>query len=169
MVSFPQPCGQDAYRDGTSVVTALSRQGLNAPGTGAILHSAGAVVTPAVTQCLGFSVAVIPWLFARRPTGRWRVFLLGDVELCNNWGTATNRNLHTGQQVVTKQVVKAEFRLDLASLMVQTLGSGQVPHVQQMLAEIIENLAVTKEPVCALPRPMPSSPSGALCVRPSSP
>jgi 4-hydroxyphenylacetate 3-monooxygenase len=69
-----------------------------------------------------------------------RVFLLGDVELCNNWGTATNRNLHTGQQVVTKQVVKAEFRLDLASLMVQTLGSGQVPHVQQMPAEIIENL-----------------------------
>ena len=38
------------------MVTALSRQGLNAPGTGAILHSAGAVVTPAVTQCLGFSI-----------------------------------------------------------------------------------------------------------------
>jgi 4-hydroxyphenylacetate 3-monooxygenase len=82
-----------------------------------------------------FDDVLVPWE---------RVFLLGDVELCNNWGAATNRNLHTGQQVVTKQVVKAEFMLGLASLMVQTLGSGQVPHVQQMLAEIIENLELTK-------------------------
>jgi 4-hydroxyphenylacetate 3-monooxygenase len=82
-----------------------------------------------------FNDVLVPWE---------RVFLLGDVELCNNWGTATNRNGHTGQQVVTKQVVKAEFMLGLANLMVQTLGSGQAPHVQQMIAEIIENLEVTK-------------------------
>src|SRR4029450_11841421 len=53
MASFPQPCGQDAYRDGISAVAALSRQGLDAQGTVVILHSAGAVVTPAVAQCLG--------------------------------------------------------------------------------------------------------------------
>ena len=82
-----------------------------------------------------FNDVLVPWE---------RVFLLGDVELCNNWGIATNRNVHTGQQVVTKQVVKAEFMLGLANLMVQTLGSDQVPHVQQMIAEIIENLEVTK-------------------------
>jgi 4-hydroxyphenylacetate 3-monooxygenase len=82
-----------------------------------------------------FDDVLVPWE---------RVFLLGDVELCNNWGTATNRNLHTGHQVVTKQVVKAEFMLGLASLMVQTLGSGQNPQVQQMLAELIENLEVLK-------------------------
>ena len=63
-----------------------------------------------------FDDVLVPWE---------RVFLLGDVELCNNWGAATNRNVHTGQQVVTKQVVKAEFMLGLANLMVQTLGSGQ--------------------------------------------
>jgi len=82
-----------------------------------------------------FDDVLVPWE---------RVFLLGDVELCNNWAEATNRNAHTGQQVVTKQVVKAEFMLGLANLMVQTLGSGQLPHVQQMIAEIIENLEVTK-------------------------
>ena len=49
-----------------------------------------------------------------------------------------------GHQVVTKNVVKCEFILGLANLMVQTLGSGQLPQVQQMLAEIIENLEVTK-------------------------
>ncbi len=82
-----------------------------------------------------FEDVLVPWE---------RVFLLGDVELCNNWAEATNRNVHTGHQVVTKQVVKSEFMLGLANLMVQTLGSGQLPHVQQMIAEIIENLEMTK-------------------------
>jgi 4-hydroxyphenylacetate 3-monooxygenase len=82
-----------------------------------------------------FDDVLVPWE---------RVFLLGDVDLCNNWAEATNRNVHTGQQVVTKQVVKCEFMLGLANLMVQTLGSGQSPQVQQMLAEMIENLEVIK-------------------------
>jgi len=82
-----------------------------------------------------FDDVLVPWE---------RVFLLGDVELCNNMPMATNRIIHSGHQVVTKQVVKAEFILGLANLMVQTLGSSQLPHVQQMMAEIIENLEVTK-------------------------
>ena len=73
-----------------------------------------------------------------------RVFLLGDVELCNNMAIETNQYLHSGHQVVTKNVVKCEFTLGLANLMVQTLGSGENPQVQQMIAEIIENLEVTK-------------------------
>mgnify|MGYP003393462488 CR=1 FL=1 len=73
-----------------------------------------------------------------------RVFLFGDVELCNQLSERTNRNAHSGHQVVAKNVVKCEFMLGLASLMVQTLGSGQLTHVQQMLAEIIENLEVSK-------------------------
>jgi 4-hydroxyphenylacetate 3-monooxygenase len=82
-----------------------------------------------------FDNVLVPWE---------RVFLLGDVELCNNLQIATNRHLHSGHQVVTKNVVKCEFMLGLASLMVQTLGSGQLPQVQQMIAEVIENLEVTK-------------------------
>ena len=82
-----------------------------------------------------FDNVLVPWE---------RVFLLGDVELCNNLQTATNRHLHSGHQIVTKNVVKCEFILGLANMMVQILGSGQSPQVQQMLAEIIENLEVTK-------------------------
>jgi 4-hydroxyphenylacetate 3-monooxygenase len=82
-----------------------------------------------------FEDVLVPWE---------RVFLLGDVDLCNNWAEATNRNVHTGQQVVAKQVVKSEFMLGLATLMVQTLGSDQQPQVQQLIAEIIENLEITK-------------------------
>jgi 4-hydroxyphenylacetate 3-monooxygenase len=82
-----------------------------------------------------FDDVLVPWE---------RVFLLGDVERANNLPEHTNRNAHSGHQVVTKQVVKAEFILGLANLMVHTLGSSQVPHVQEMLAELIENLEVTK-------------------------
>lgn len=82
-----------------------------------------------------FDDVLVPWE---------RVFLLGNVELCNNQAMNTNQYLHSGHQVVTKNVVKCEFILGLASLMVRALGSGQLPHVQQMLAEVIENLEVTK-------------------------
>jgi 4-hydroxyphenylacetate 3-monooxygenase len=82
-----------------------------------------------------FDHVLVPWE---------RVFLLGDVDLCNNMSIHTRQYVHSGHQVVTKNVVKCEFLLGLANLMVQTLGSGQQPQVLQMLAEVIENLEVTK-------------------------
>lgn len=82
-----------------------------------------------------FDDVLVPWE---------RVFLYGDVDMCNNWAGKTHRNSHTGHQVVTKNVVKCEFILGLANLMVETLGSGQISQVQQLMAEIIENLEITK-------------------------
>jgi 4-hydroxyphenylacetate 3-monooxygenase len=82
-----------------------------------------------------FDHVLVPWE---------RVFLLGDVDRCNNMALRTHQFVHSGHQVVTKNVVKCEFILGLATLMVQTLGSGQQPQVLQMVAEIIENLEVTK-------------------------
>jgi 4-hydroxyphenylacetate 3-monooxygenase oxygenase component len=66
-----------------------------------------------------------------------RVFLLGDVDLCNGYAAGTTSNSHTGHQVLTRCVVKAEFILGLADLMVETLGSGSIPHVQEQVAELI--------------------------------
>ena len=82
-----------------------------------------------------FDDVLVPWE---------RVFLYNDVELCNQWAGRTNRNAHTGHQVVTKNVVKCEFMLGLATLMSDTLGSGELPPTQQLIAEIIENLEITK-------------------------
>jgi 4-hydroxyphenylacetate 3-monooxygenase len=82
-----------------------------------------------------FDNVLVPWE---------RVFLLGDVELCNNMSMNTRQYVHSGHQVVAKNVVKCEFILGLANLMVQSLGSGHQPQVQQMMAEIIENLEVAK-------------------------
>ena len=82
-----------------------------------------------------FDDVLVPWE---------RVFLLGDVEMCNNYGNATGSGPHTGQQVTTRCVVKAEFVLGLAALMVNTLGSGSVPHVQERVAELITFLELLK-------------------------
>ena len=82
-----------------------------------------------------FDKVLVPWE---------RVFLLGDVELCNNLQLATNRHLHSGHQVVTKNVAKAEFMLGLATLMTDALGSSGQQQAQQMMAEIIEGLEITK-------------------------
>ena len=82
-----------------------------------------------------FDRVLVPWE---------RVFLLGDVDRCNNMALQTNQYVHSGHQVVTKNVVKCEFVLGLANLMIETLGSGQLQHVQEMTAEIIENLEITK-------------------------
>ncbi len=75
-----------------------------------------------------FDDVLVPWE---------RVFLLGDVELCNNYAAGTQSNAHTGHQVLTRCVVKAEFILGLADLIVETLGSGSIPHVQEQVAELI--------------------------------
>jgi 4-hydroxyphenylacetate 3-monooxygenase len=82
-----------------------------------------------------FDDVLVPWE---------RVFLYGDVDLCNNLSAATNQYTHSGDQVVTKNVAKCEFVLGLASLMVQTLGSQSIQQVQALLAELIENLEVMK-------------------------
>ena len=75
-----------------------------------------------------FDDVLVPWE---------RVFLLGDVEMCNKIGIATQSAAHSGHQVLTRCLAKAEFILGLADLMVETVGSGSVPHVQEHVAEII--------------------------------
>ncbi len=82
-----------------------------------------------------FDEVLVPWE---------RVFLLGDSDLCNNLAASTNQYTHSGHQVVTKNVAKCEFILGLAELMVRTLGSRELLQVQQMMAEVIENLEITK-------------------------
>jgi aromatic ring hydroxylase len=54
-------------------------------------------LTPRTSQVL------VPWE---------RVFLLGDVELCNNMSIAICQYVHSGHQVATKNVGKCEFILE---------------------------------------------------------
>ena len=82
-----------------------------------------------------FDDVLVPWE---------RVFMYGDRHKCNNMSGETGQYVHTGHQVVTKNVAKCEFITGIASLMVETLGSGDIPQVQGLLAELVENLEITK-------------------------
>ena len=82
-----------------------------------------------------FDNVLVPWE---------RVFLLGDVDSCNNMTNRTGWIYHSFHQVVTRLVAKTEFLLGTASLMVETLGSGDQAHVQERIAEMIMNLEVIR-------------------------
>ncbi len=117
--SFSIPCD-------TSGVKFLCRQSLD-EGRSHFDHPLGSRFEEMDTVVF-FDDVLVPWE---------RVFLLGNVELCNNYGTGTQSNAHTGYQVLNRCVVKAEFVLGLADLIVETLGSGTIAHVQEQVAEII--------------------------------
>ena len=101
-----------------------------------------------------FDNVLVPWE---------RVFLLGDVELCNNYATGTQSNAHTGHQVLTRFVVKAEFILGLADLMVETLGSGSIPNVQEQVAELITQCNMLKACLRAAEADAAPNEWGAMC------
>jgi 4-hydroxyphenylacetate 3-monooxygenase len=82
-----------------------------------------------------FDDVLVPWE---------RVFLLGDVELVNDTGVATGSHIHTAHQGAAKNIAKSELVLGVALLMAETLGSTQVPHVQERLAELMVHTEVMK-------------------------
>src|SRR5262245_19025112 len=92
-----------------------------------------------------------------------RVFLYGDTNLCNNMAQNTNQYTHSGHQVVTKNVAKCEFVVGLANLVLKTLGSEGNPQIQALLAEMIEQLEVTKALLCAAEVNAEMDQWGVLC------
>ena len=82
-----------------------------------------------------FDNVLVPWE---------RVFLLGNVESCNNMTNRTGWIFHSFHQVVTRIVAKTEFLLGVASLMVETLGSGEQAHVQERIAEMVMQLEIVR-------------------------
>ena len=101
-----------------------------------------------------FDDVLVPWE---------RVFLLGDVEMCNNYGAATQSTTHSGYQVTNRCVVKTEFILGVAQLMADTMGSGELPHVQERIAEIIVYLETLKACLRASEADAELNQWGAMC------
>ena len=82
-----------------------------------------------------FEDVLVPWE---------RVFLFGDIDLVNDTGVATGSHIHTAHQGAAKNVAKSELILGVALLMAKTLGSTQVPHVQERVAELMVHTEVMK-------------------------
>lgn len=129
--SFAIPCGTPGLRFLCRESFDLGRSAFDHP-LGSRFEEMDAIVF--------FDDVLVPWE---------RVFLYGDTALCNGSNNATNQTVHSGHQVVTKNVAKCEFVLGIAGLMVETLGSEKLPHVQNMLAELVEDLEVTRALLCA--------------------
>ena len=75
-----------------------------------------------------FDDVLVPWE---------RVFILGNVELCNNAYAATGALNHMAHQVVALKTAKTEAFLGVAALMAEGIGADVYGHVQEKIAEII--------------------------------
>ncbi len=124
--AFAVPCGSDGLKFICRESFDLNKSHFDHP-LGSRFEEMDAIVY--------FDDVLVPWE---------RVFMYGDRHKCNNMSNATGQYVHTGHQVVTKNVAKCEFLAGIASLMVETLGSGDIPQAQGLLAELVENLEVTK-------------------------
>jgi 4-hydroxyphenylacetate 3-monooxygenase len=68
------------------------------------------------------------------------VFMYGDIPRCNGAIAATGAMVHMDYQAVGKNLVKTEFILGLASLLVNSIGAEAFQHIYEKLAEIWVNL-----------------------------
>jgi 4-hydroxyphenylacetate 3-monooxygenase len=78
-----------------------------------------------------FEKAVIPWE---------RVFLKGDIGLCNRLFRETPILMHGIHHFTTKNLAKAEFVLGVASLIAEAIGRTELPAYQQLLGEIVDSI-----------------------------
>jgi 4-hydroxyphenylacetate 3-monooxygenase len=82
-----------------------------------------------------FDDVLVPWE---------RVFLMNDVNLANRAYAETGAVLHMAHQVVNLKIAKTETFLGVAQAIIDMIGTGAAPHVQEMVAEIIINLEIMK-------------------------
>jgi 4-hydroxyphenylacetate 3-monooxygenase len=76
-----------------------------------------------------FDNVLVPWE---------RVFLKGDMDLCNTLWRETHAFMHGIHQFTAKNLAKAEFVLGVASLVAETIGIEEFLHVQDMLGETVD-------------------------------
>ena len=72
------------------------------------------------------------------------VFFHSDTQVASEFFGASAFHPFTIHQVVTRQIVKTEFMLGVAELLVQTINVGEYLHIQEKLAEIIMSLETMK-------------------------
>ena len=82
-----------------------------------------------------FDDVIVPWD---------RVFLIRDVERANQAYARTGAVLHMAHQVVNLKIAKTEAILGTLQSIIDMIGTGHYPHVQEMVAEVIITLEIMK-------------------------
>lgn len=82
-----------------------------------------------------FDNVLVPWE---------RVFFYDNVEEATYFKQQSSFHHFVTHQVVTRQIVKTEFILGIAQLLVETINVGEYQHIQEKIAEIISGLETMK-------------------------
>ncbi|HVQ77487.1 MAG TPA: 4-hydroxyphenylacetate 3-monooxygenase, oxygenase component [Candidatus Binatia bacterium] len=82
-----------------------------------------------------FDDVLVPWE---------RVFMLDDVALLNGTAFGTGASMHSAHQGAAKNLAKCEFVLGVALLMTRTLGTGELPHTEERLGELMLHTEVMR-------------------------
>lgn len=82
-----------------------------------------------------FDNVLVPWE---------RVFYYDNVEAATDFLAESSFYQFAYHQVVTRQIVKTEFFLGVAKLLVDTINVGEYQHIQEKLSEIIIGLETMK-------------------------
>ncbi|MFD2922674.1 4-hydroxyphenylacetate 3-monooxygenase, oxygenase component [Halobacillus naozhouensis] len=82
-----------------------------------------------------FDDVLVPWE---------RVFFYDNVKVANDFYIKGNFVPFTLHQIVSRQVIKMEFILGLAQMIVDTINISEYQHVQSKVAEIIKGLESSK-------------------------
>ncbi len=75
-----------------------------------------------------FDDVLVPWD---------RVFILEDPERANRSSEATDAIVFMAQQATVREAAKAEFVAGLATVVAETIGADQFPHVQEKIADLL--------------------------------
>lgn len=84
---------------------------------------------------LVFDHVLVPWE---------RVFFYDNVEAASEFMQKCSFHNFATHQVVTRQIVKTEFMLGVAELLVETINVSEYQHIQEKLSEIIIGLETMK-------------------------
>lgn len=82
-----------------------------------------------------FDHVLVPWN---------RVFFYDNVEAAKDFMTKSSFHAFTFHQVVIRQMIKIEFLLGVAQLLVDTINVSEYQHIQEKLSEIIVGLETIK-------------------------
>ncbi len=75
-----------------------------------------------------FDDVLVPWE---------RVFLIEDPDKANRVNEATDAIVFMAQQATVRELAKTEFVAGLATLIAETIGADQFPHVQEKIADLL--------------------------------
>lgn len=88
-----------------------------------------------VDSIVVFDNVLVPWN---------RVFYYNNGEVAENFINRSSFNHFAKHQVVTRQIVKTEFILGIAELLIETINISEYQHIQEKMSEIIIGLETMK-------------------------